>query len=235
MHPLVTCSGAVSYARPPLCYKAFMTLPFRLMLLLSLGAGCASAPARVNAPLGGPPPSASSVQQLYESGRDDEVVSRTVSSSVGSEEIWFGAQSFLRVGQQTGAQEQFRRLRDTAQSEGFRRAAEIALARVGGQADAAELARTAAAAFPGDAFVQFEAGVSFALQGDMAGAAAAFDAALNASPMMAYAYYQSGLAYNRLNRSDLTIARFEAFVRLAPAAPERPQVETVLRSARGGR
>jgi tetratricopeptide (TPR) repeat protein len=211
-----------------------MNLPLRLVLLTSLLAGCASAPARVNAPLGGPPPSGASVQALYESGRDDEVVSRTASPSVGSEDVWFGAQSLLRVGQQAGAQEQFRRLRDSAQSDAFRRAAEVALARVGNQADAGEVARAAVAAFPGDPFVQFEAGVTLALQGDMAGAAAAFDTALNASPMMAYAYYQSGLAYNRLNRPDLTIARFESFVRLAPAAPERAQVESVLRTARGG-
>ncbi len=197
--------------------------------------GCASGGAvRINQPLGATPP-ASSVQALYESGRDDEVVSRAAAPSVRSADVWFGAQSLLRVGQRAEATEQFRRLRDTAESDEFRRAAEVAMARLENQPDQLQIARDAAGASPTDAFVQFEAGVTLAMQGEFAAGAQAFDAAIGASPMLAYAYYQAGLAYNRADRPDLTIARFETFVRLAPSAPERGQVESILRTARGGR
>ncbi len=198
--------------------------------------GCASGggSVRIGQPLGATPP-ASSIQALYESGRDDEVMSRVSSPSLRSDEVWFGAQSLLRVGQRAEATEQFRRLRDTGESDGFRRAADVALARVTGEPGAVQIAQAASAAFPADPFVQFEVGVTFALQGDMAGAAQAFDAAINAAPMLAHAYYQSGLAYSRLDRPDLTVARFETFVRLAPSSPERAQVESILRTARGGR
>jgi len=204
-----------------------------LSLILALAA-CASGGGgvRVNQPLGATPP-ASSVQALYESGRDDEAASRASATTVSSEDVWYGAHSLLRMGQRAEAGAQFTRLRDTASSPGFRRAAEVALARVNEQADAVSLAQAAVAEFPSEPHVQFEAGVTLALQGDLAAAARAFDAAINASPMLAYAYYQSGLAYSRLDRADLTVTRFEAFVRLAPSAPERAQVETILRTARG--
>ena len=39
--------------------------------------------------------------------------------------------------------------------------------------------------------------------------------------------------YDRLNRSDLMIARLEMFERLAPEAPERPEVTSILQTVRG--
>lgn len=213
-----------------------MTRPLTIVVSTLLVFGCASGggSVRINQPEPlGARPSATTLQALYESGRDDEVVTRAAAPSVRSEDVWFGAQSLLRIGQRVEAGEQFRRLRDMAESEAFRRTADVALARVNQQPDALATAQTASAEFPSDAHVQFEVGVTQALLGDMGTAAMAFDAAINAAPMLAYAYYQSGLAYSRLSRPDLTVSRFEAFVRLAPAAPERTQVEQILRTARG--
>ena len=213
-----------------------LTLPMRPLTTLIVTAvvlsGCASGggSVRVNQPTAAPP--SASIQALYEAGRDVEAVSRAASPAVRSEEIWFGAQSLLRMGQRAEASEQFRRLAETADSDGFKRAAEVARARLGGQPDALQVAQAAAAEYPSDAFVQFEAGMTMALQGDVGAGAQAFDAATSASPAFAYAYYQAGLAHSRLDRPDLTIARFETFIRLAPSAPERSQVETILRTAR---
>jgi len=187
---------------------------------------------RINQPPLGAAPPGSSVQALYEAGRDDEVIGRTAATGVRSEDVWFGAQSMLRMGQRGEALEQFRRLRDTAESEAFKRAGEVALARLGGQPEAMQIAQAAASEFPSDPYVQFEVGVTSALQRDDNAAAQAFDAALNASPGFAYAHYYAGLAYDRLNRPDVMVTRFESFIRLAPSAPERSQVESVLRTAR---
>jgi tetratricopeptide (TPR) repeat protein len=196
--------------------------------------GCASSPARVNRPASAAPAApTASVQALFESGRDDEVVNRVASTGARPEEIWFGAQSLLRMGQRDEAVQEFQRLRNAAGSDAFQRAADVAIARLGGGADALAVAQAAAAAFPADPYVQFEAGITLALRGDNAAAAQAFDAAINASPTFAYAYYQAGLAYSRIERLDMTVARFEAFERLAPSAPERPQVDSILRTARG--
>jgi regulator of sirC expression with transglutaminase-like and TPR domain len=63
-------------------------------------------------------------------------------------------------------------------------------------------------------------------------AAQAFERCVEADPRFAYAYYYAGLAYDRLNRADLMINRLEMFQRLAPEAPERPEVESILQTVR---
>ena len=68
---------------------------------------------------------------------------------------------------------------------------------------------------------------------DFAAAAAAFDECIKAQPTDAYNYYRAGLAYYEIDRADLMVNRFETFVKLAPDAPERPEVESILRTARG--
>jgi hypothetical protein len=52
---------------------------------------------------------------------------------------------------------------------------------------------------------------------------------------MAYAHYYAGMAYNKAKRVDLMATHFERFLKLAPAAPERPVVESVMRTVRGRR
>lgn len=66
---------------------------------------------------------------------------------------------------------------------------------------------------------------------EFAAAAKAFDQCIAADPMQAYSYYHAGLAYYEIDRPDLMAARFETFIRLAPDAPERPQVEAILKTA----
>lgn len=77
-----------------------------------------------------------------------------------------------------------------------------------------------------------EPGVAAFDRRDFAAAAAAFDQCIKANPADAYTYYRAGLAYYEINRADLMVTRFESFVRLAPDAPERPEVESILRTAR---
>lgn len=77
-----------------------------------------------------------------------------------------------------------------------------------------------------------EPGVAAFDRREFAAAAAAFDQCINAHPADAYTYYRAGLAYYEINRLDLMVTRFESFVRLAPDAPERPEVESILRTAR---
>src|SRR5262245_5784897 len=122
--------------------------------LVIVACGGSSVPIRVNQPLGAPPPGAT-IQSLYEAGRDDEVISRTAGTGIRSEDVWFAAQSLLRMGQRGEAGEQFRRLRDSAETDAFKRAAEVAIARLSGQPDVVQVAQTASGEFPNDPYVQF--------------------------------------------------------------------------------
>jgi tetratricopeptide (TPR) repeat protein len=96
-------------------------------------------------------------------------------------------------------------------------------------------ARAAAGAYPESLFVQYELGLSYAVRNDFASAARIFDVCITTAPAFAYAYYQSALAYQHLDRPDIMANRFDRFVRLAPNAPERPEVESVLRTISSGR
>ena len=52
-------------------------------------------------------------------------------------------------------------------------------------------------------------------------------------PKHAYAHYYAGLSHNRASRPDLMAARFERFLKLAPDAPERTEVQQIMRTVRG--
>jgi tetratricopeptide (TPR) repeat protein len=85
---------------------------------------------------------------------------------------------------------------------------------------------------PAEAYYQH--GVALSLNNDMNGASAAFQKATELDPNWAYAHYFAGLAYSKINRKDLTASHFKTFLDLAPKAPERPQVQSLLRTIGGG-
>jgi tetratricopeptide (TPR) repeat protein len=64
-------------------------------------------------------------------------------------------------------------------------------------------------------------------------AAQEFDRVAELSNTNAYAHYYAGLAYSRLNRPDRMANHFELFLKLAPDAPERPEVMQIMRTVRG--
>ncbi|MBI3047727.1 MAG: tetratricopeptide repeat protein [Acidobacteria bacterium] len=205
---------------------------------LALAAGCSSrsTPAASRAPAPDAAASDALVQELYESGRYDEVVSRVTAASVGdvgAEALWLAAHSHLRLGRKDEAARLLARLATMEGDPGWQVTSQLALAGLEGNADALARARQAAGAFPGDPFVQYELGLSAARSGDFTAAAQAFDRSLEADPTFAYAYYYAGLTYDRLGRADLMVTRFDTFLRLAPQAPERPEVESILRTVRG--
>ncbi len=180
-----------------------------------------------------PPAATNSVQGLYEAGRYHEVLSSVNAGDRSAQALWFAAQSSFRLGQRDDAARQFAQLPQVGGNPAWQAVSDLALALL--RDDPAELdrARAAAEGFPDDPFVQYELGLAHVRRNDINAAAQAFDRATQADPRFAYAYYSSGVAYERLNRADLAIARLEIFERLAPEAPERPEVSSILRTVRG--
>jgi tetratricopeptide (TPR) repeat protein len=177
--------------------------------------------------------SGETVQGLYESGRYREVVTAVEAGTTDAEALWFAAQSNLRLDRPEQARRQFALLPSAGGGPQWQAVSDLALALIDGSPGAIDRAREAAGAFPADPFVQFELGVAQARQNDFAAAALAFDRCAEVDPRFAYAYYNAALAYDRLGRSDLMAIRLETFLRLAPNAPERPEVEAILRTIRG--
>jgi len=50
---------------------------------------------------------------------------------------------------------------------------------------------------------------------------------------MAYAHYEAGMAYYKAKRVDRMAVYFENFLKLAPNAPEKPAVQSIMRTVRG--
>jgi tetratricopeptide (TPR) repeat protein len=209
----------------------------RLLMVLVAVLFTACASGRGTTPLSSPTGSpAGSIQSLYEAGRDADVIGQVTSAgaSAAGGDMWFAAQSKLRVGQRAEALQDLMVLSDAAGDPGVQIAARLALARLNNDSAALEQARADAAASGNNVITQYELGLSYVAGSDFAAAAQAFDRCIDIAPAFAYAYYQAALAYERTGRPDLMANRFDRFVRLAPNAPERPQVDSVLRTV-GGR
>lgn len=207
---------------------------FTLGVALAAGGCSASGPRTpASAPAPSPAGSEASPQRLYEAGRyADVVMAATAGGQADPQTLWLAAHSDLRLGQREEAATLLARVAETG-DQAWKAVATLALAGLRGDAAAVETARTAAASFPNHPFVQYELGLAASRQGDFGSAVQALDRAIDASPAFAYAYYYAGLAYDRIGRNDLMAIRLEQFVRLAPHAPERPEVEAILRTVRG--
>src|SRR5262245_25726250 len=210
-------------------------LPWATLVIV---AACASGQGRAAIARPATAPSASTIQALYESGEDREIVDRVknrVPNDVTGSDRWFAAQSQLRLGLRNDAINDLAALSQTGGDPAVQVAAQLAIGRLTNDEATLGQARAAAAAYPASLFVQYELGLSYAVRGDFASAAPIFDACIAAAPTFAYAYYQSALAYQHLDRPDVMANRFDRFLRLAPNAPERPEVDSVLRAISAGR
>jgi tetratricopeptide (TPR) repeat protein len=76
-------------------------------------------------------------------------------------------------------------------------------------------------------------GIVLMTRKEYADAAGAFTKATQLDPTFAAVYYYAGLANSHVKRVDLMTNNFEKFIKLAPNAPERPEVESILRTVRG--
>lgn len=86
---------------------------------------------------------------------------------------------------------------------------------------------------PVSAYALYQLGLVQSQGKDMQGAAESFEKATAIEPAFAYAHYYAGMAYSALHRVDRVASHFEIFLKLAPQAPERGAVESIMRTVRG--
>jgi tetratricopeptide (TPR) repeat protein len=170
-------------------------------------------------------------RKVFEAGKYQAVVEQTASD--GSPEAqYLKGLAHLKLNQPDVAKEAFGRL--TAAANAWKSVGESAIALADGNQDAAlAAAQAAVASNPDLAEAQYQLGVVLEAKGDRAGAADAFVKAAQANPQMAYAHYHAGMNFYEVKRIDQMAVYFENFLKLAPNAPERPAVESVMRTVRG--
>jgi regulator of sirC expression with transglutaminase-like and TPR domain len=75
-------------------------------------------------------------------------------------------------------------------------------------------------------------GEALVSQGKLDEATQRLSAVIRADPRLAFAYYWRGQAYQRKKQVARMVDDYQAFLRLAPDAPEAPAVRALLESVR---
>jgi len=177
------------------------------------------------------------VRQLFDAGRYQEVVKTADQPAVENEEAarlqYLKGQSYAKVNDTDGARRAYERLAGSHE-KAWASIGKSALQLIDKQLDESlESANQAVSA--GDSLPEshYQRGMALMGRKDYPEAATSFTKATQLDPNFASAYYYAGLANYRIKRIDLMTNNFEKFVRLAPNAPERPEIDSILRTVRG--
>lgn len=187
----------------------------------------------------GQAPTPVQIQGWYESGQDRQVVNAAQDRSE-PRVIYLAGLAHLRLNERGRAQEQFERLARRPETDAWhhigRSAALLSAAPASGGNVAPEAETAARRAIEIDsslALAHYQLGLVFGRENAYDEAAAAFDRAAALDPRFAYAHYYGALAHYRNNETTQMAVGFENFLKVAPSAPERSQVESIMRTLRG--
>jgi tetratricopeptide (TPR) repeat protein len=170
------------------------------------------------------------VQRLFEAGRYQQVVDATTPQAA-PEVLYTTAQSQQKLGANDQALQTYNRLAERPEPDPWHFIGLSGRQLVEGNMEAAVGSARQGVAAGGDLpQAHFQLGLALARQQQWAEAAAAFEAASSRQPTNAYAHYYGGMAYYRANRIDRMATHFEQFLKLAPEAPERPEVQSIMRT-----
>ena len=168
------------------------------------------------------------VQRLFQSGSYEQAVEAARDGDPAS--TFLAAQSLLKLDRPDRAVAELTRLRgsDNPSWRSIGESGEALIANDAGRA--IELARRAIEADGGNPFAHYQLGLAAGKASDWGTSVAGFTKAIELKPDLAYAHYYAALAYQRQRQLPKTAEHFDAFLRLAPDAPERGAVQAILRT-----
>jgi tetratricopeptide (TPR) repeat protein len=173
------------------------------------------------------------VQKLFEAGQYQQVVEST-RGNADPAVLYTAAQSQQKLGAVDQAVELYGRLAERSSDDPWslvgRSARQLVQDDANGALESANRAVSIASNMPE---AHYQLGLVLAKLQRWREAAAAFDRASELNPSLAYAHYYGGLMHYRANRPDRMAIHFEQFLTLAPEAPERPEVNQIMRTVRG--
>jgi tetratricopeptide (TPR) repeat protein len=177
-----------------------------------------------------------SARRLLEAGQYQEAADAVAAQgeSASPSEVYVAGQSFARLDRVEEARTQYRRLDNGDEQNPWVFVGRSAMAALDGDLGTAlEAANQAVMLAPDSFHARYQLGLVQSLRNDFAASAATLERATELDGYDAYAHYYAGIAYNKIHRVDRMAVHFQAFTKLAPDAPERPQVEAILRTLRG--
>ena len=174
-----------------------------------------------------------SVRRMFEAGQYQQVI-ESAGDKASPEALYAAAQSHQKLGANDQARETYDQLAARPEGDAWHFIGLSGQQLLDDQTDAALESARQAAEMAGDlSDAQYQIGLVLAKRQDWGGAAEAFDRAAELNPGHAYAHYYGGLMHYRASRPDRMAIHFEQFLKLAPEAPERPEVLQIMRTVRG--
>jgi tetratricopeptide (TPR) repeat protein len=174
-------------------------------------------------------------QQLFESGKYQEAISKIKSTAdAPPDQVYLRAQAHRKLNQNDEAKEAFGALAAHGDDDAWHHIGKSGIALTDSDLNAAEDAAKKAVEISGDlAEARYQLGLVLSARDNQAQAADAFAKAAELKPQMAYAQYEAGMAFYKTKRVDRMAVYFENFLKLAPNAPEKPAVQSIMRTVRG--
>ena len=173
------------------------------------------------------------VRRMFEAGHYQQVVEAAPPDAPPAV-LFTAAQSQLKLGASDQAREVYRILAERPDSDAWHFIGLSGQQLIDDQTDAAaESAELAIGIDDGLPEAHYQRGLALAKKQDWRNAAAAFDRVSELNPSHAYAHYYGGLMHYRAGRADRMAIHFEQFLKLAPDAPERPEVLQIMKTVRG--
>jgi len=173
------------------------------------------------------------VRRLFEAGRFQQVV-ETAGSESSPEVLFTIAQSHQKLGAADQARDIYSQLAGRPEGDAWHYVGDSARKLLDNDVEGALEAARHAVDHGGEmAEAHYQLGLVLAKRQEWREAADAFDRAAQLNPSLAYAHYYGGLMHYRASRTDRMAIHFEQFLKLAPEAPERPEVLQIMRTVRG--
>ena len=170
------------------------------------------------------------VRKLYDAGQYQQAID-AAGASQDPRVMFVAAQSYQKLRQADGARRVYEQLAGRPDGDPWdaigKSAVAILSSNAAGALQEAEQAVARGGSVPE---AHYQRGLALAAKQDMAGAAAAFQKATELDPNWAPAHYNAGIAFSKARRPDQTETHFQTFLKLAPQAPERGEVQSILRT-----
>jgi tetratricopeptide (TPR) repeat protein len=178
-----------------------------------------------------------SAQRLLERGAYAEAVQRVESErQAGNNDpasTYLAGQALLKLDRDQDARTEFARLQN-GNNETWAAIGQSSIGLLDNNLDEASSAGRRARDMNGDSgFTHYQLGLVLLRQNQFDEAAQVLDRAAELMPEFAYAHYNAGVAHQRAKRFNRMVEHFQVFLKLAPDAPERRQVQLALNSLRG--
>jgi tetratricopeptide (TPR) repeat protein len=174
-------------------------------------------------------------QKLFESGKYQEAIDNVKARGDAPErDVYLRALAHRKLNQNDEAKEAFGALAAKDEGNAWREIGNSGRDLVDGNLDAAQAAVKKAVEIDGNsALAHYQLGLVESARNEHEQAANAFAKAAELDPQMAYAHYEAGMAFYKNKRVDRMAVYFENFLKLAPNAPERAAVQSIMRTIRG--